>query len=1286
MALTTSQKKVLLNAYYSSFNQDIRDKILSGTQSNDRLAACLVHLKGECEVNRHTRLTMFDLFSSETVLFGFSLRNIIIPDMSRATSKLKELGENAAIKYEGYDFFDYLADVKSFYKKTTAEGELKLSKIADYFADRNLKQQPQNEFDQDTFWNDDFGEGTVTDAANDLFDFSEELLESPTKQINRLSYLNIAELVKSGDSEVQELLNNLCWMYQAKQQMDEDSSDKNVAFIDIDLFMAAASGCIGLISDLAVAFKKQPFLVEFPKESTKLRERLLDVVDERTTETVTNSVRGASKHWFAIAENKHKAKLGLDWEVDDLLRNLLTKSNDGTISFCVGDIEQLLCSCAELRARFSLPENKGLLIRFIENNLLQNSTPVLQQAKAAKQTLYKRVIGQTQAVESVSSALSSLMVSGGNQHLGVSTFLGESGSGKTHLAECFANVFTEELSLDYQFLVMNMEQYSDKRDVSKLFGSGSQYVDSALGDITLPVVKKPRTIIVFDEIEKAHKEVIQSLLTLIDKGVAEDRTTGRKVDFSLCYFVFTTNIGSDDISKFSSQNEMDVIELLTRKKSNSDRVLSPEMANRLAAGNVTIFRPLTAGSLIKLAKAEAAKVRTESNVRWPESAEEIILATLGGAATPRAIKGQLQKLKGEFISEQLDKLDSNRVSLLNNIRFSSNRIIEAVPVLVSFITKNERLQSYQSKECEICNDTSLYSVRKQLESDSDVVVIDESTLDAEVSDVVKLLNKYREKTILTLGAEGVTPLLSKPCAGALVFEHYIASGRSVNGTTQTIVMRAQHIARLLKYVQTALKRNEKVDYAFRSKVTEEGIEATINLLDRKQVVRAEDADLPFISFAGKPKGALSEVIGQENTKKRLKLIVEMLNGSSRRGSSNIPIPKGYLFAGPPGTGKTHMARSLAAESDMFFFNVNASDLLIGNAVDNVNKLFDVAVRYAPSMIFIDEIDSIAMSRKNATQGATVVVNSLLTALDGFQQKDGKVFVMAATNNPQQLDPALTRAGRFDRTIFFDAPCKKAREKCIRAWFESNHYRLDDTLLNELVTMLEGATIGRIREVFNNSVLTSMSEDIEWQPSVLIEEIRSVKLGAVSHTMVQSKQQIQNTAYHESGHLVAHKLLLPDVPVEFASVQPRGAALGMVVPGASDNEPVLSKQRVKAYLQIFLAGIAAEHMLGLTGDSQTIGGADDRRKATQLAKNAILNWGMSDNFGFAIPSELSVDESTVNNEVNNWLQDAFETVSALLSENKSLLDAISAELAEKEQLDKHDIERLFGSKPSPHIAL
>jgi len=142
---------------------------------------------------------------------------------------------------------------------------------------------------------------------------------------------------------------------------------------------------------------------------------------------------------------------------------------------------------------------------------------------------------------------------------------------------------------------------------------------------------------------------------------------------------------------------------------------------------------------------------------------------------------------------------------------------------------------------------------------------------------------------------------------------------------------------------------------------------------------------------------------------------------------------------------------------------------------------------------------------------------------------------------------------------------------------------------------------------------------------------------------------------------------------------------MVVPGQAENEPVLSKQRVKAYLQVFLAGIAAEQMRGMTGDAQTIGGTDDRRKATNLAKKAIVDWGMSEQFGLAIPSELTIDTTQVNSEINTWLSSAYKDVCELLANNKPLLDKVSQALTENEQLDKSDIKGLFAISQGFHLA-
>jgi len=1288
MTLTSSQKNSLLVSYYKTFPTGIRESIFtSGVyKHSELLAVCLAHYLGTHRP--YDENVTFKFRFNSDALFNLTISCIDVTNIDMLRTELSDLGDEASKKWENKTFDKYVSGIKKFSSDYEKTGCFYFEEFAEFLVLTNSEKQDGsiNEFDYNINETGFIGEASSGDCDENADPFADCLLgfyqsEQPTDQ---LSTINLAELIKYGDSNVHELLNNLSWMVQAKHDIDGTTQDKNPIYIDEELLLAAASGCVGVINQFAYAFELPAFTVRFPTQCNQLRAQLMEQVFERTAETGTGSLRGPSKNWFSIAEHAYKQKLSFERGSIELLKKLLVKNEDYTISFVIDSPTDFKNWVEEQNTTHRVFDDNDLLIKkFVEKNKTDPSKPYLL-AKQVKQTLYGKVIGQSLAVENVSTHLSSLLVNGSAIHLGVSTFFGASGTGKTFLAETIGEVFTDTLGLDYQVNILNMEQYSDSKDVLKLFGSGSQFVDSALGDLTLSVTKKPRAIIVFDEIEKAHPEVVQSLLTLIDKGYAVDSTSNREVDFSLCYFVFTTNIGSAQLTGDKCNIDFDPLDLLTRKKTSSDRVLSPEMANRLAAGNIAVFKPFKAKDLVTIAH-KAINGCSKRKVQWPSGkTAEIILATLGGAVSPRTIAKQLGKLEGHIIDKLIDEVPPYQLAKLNNVCFADERVINGVTPTVHVLSSQPFVYDLVNDRVSVTQNTDLTSIEEALKANFDAILIDESELIADANSLADLIKQHPDKAVFTCSFNAEQSKLQKYNAGLLSQKHYRTTREVGHDILKYILSGVMYQAQLIKHTAAAIARNTNVNFELVHKTTNNGVEVSFKSLTQKQRVRAEDAELHFLDFAGKPEGSLDDVIGLDAVKKRLKLIINAMGEEQSAHTKQIEIPKGYLFTGLPGTGKTHLARSLAAESDMFFFSVNAANLLVGDAVKNINDLFAVARRYQPSTIFLDEIDSIAKSR-NSSGSYAIAVNALLTAMDGFSKDDSKVFVLAATNNPNQLDSALTRAGRFDRTVPFNLPCKEARAARVQQWFDNKKSKLDTELKDELVAMLKGATIGRITEIFNNSILSSLADNYEWQPQLLIEEIRSAKLGYVSQSLKQSKEQIANTAYHEAGHLVAHKILLPDVPVEFASIQPRGAALGMVVPGQAENEPVLTKQRVKAYLQVFLAGIAAEKMRGMTGDAQTIGGTDDRRKATNLAKKAIVNWGMSEQFGLAIPSELTVDTTQINLEINNWLSLAYREVCELLVSNQPLLEQVSKALLDKEQLDKSDIEGLFAISQSFHPA-
>lgn len=1278
MALSIIEKTQLLKAYYESFNGVIKNEILNGKNQNEKLALCLAHYKGWQELDyQYNDTVLFTVHKNNSALFGFGLMNIYVDQINEVLNDLRYLGCYTADKFQNYTVESFVSEIKRFARPASKQATFPFEQLAMHCAPSMS------------------GAGYSPSNFDVVCPFSGEITEFPTSHLleanatkagqkfERLSTLSVAELFKSGDEQVRELLNNCCWVAHAYNAERAALNLEHTETLTEDKFVAAIAGCVGFINHMAAAFSCHSFQVNFPKACTALRKKLLESVDSRTVETILGSGRGPSRDWFEIAEKSWKGKLCFADCVRDFLLYFLARDENGQIVFCVDKDTVFQIGCWGEPVQFFEDEQKKPIEEMLDLNKLDARKSSFECVRAVKKTLKNKVIGQGDAVESVSSALATILLKGGEKHLGTSAFLGMSGTGKTHMAEAIGDSFVNALTLDYQVHVINMEQYADSRDVLKLFGSGSQYVDAALGELTLSVMKNPRAVIVFDEIEKAHGEVIQALLTLFDKGLASDRTSQRAVNFSLCHFVITTNLGSTALQSFSSASSIDVVELLTRKTSDKDRALSPEMANRLAAGNIALFRELDANTMISIAKRACRKVASASPIRWPQNPEEIVLATLGGSVSPRSIATQLSKLEGRILNEQVDALPEDKLEILNNISVSPDSFLEQSGLKVDVLSDRKQFGNFVADGISVYENTSPEVLEKLLNGGADIVLVDNVILEKTSEKSMTLLKRWSSKTVVTLGMSALPPRFAELISAGVIHSHMILAKQASENEYNALIGDIKRIAALVKYVRVSIARNLKPQFTFQYVPGNDSVEVSVKEFSYKPAVRTEDAELPFLTFAGKPEGSLNDVIGLESTKNKLKLIIESMTSTPSSRESKLPVPKGYLFTGLPGTGKTHMARSLAAESDMFFFGVNSADLLVGNAITNVKKLFEIACRYAPSVIFLDEIDSIAKSRQSTSHSAGIVVNALLTAMDGFSRCDGKVFVMAATNNPHELDSALTRAGRFDRSVHFDLPCKLARAACVSQWFKEHKLKLTQDMQAELICLLEGATIGRIREIFNDSLLSARAESTEWQPNLLTEAIRSAKLGAVSRSVKQSKEQIRVTAFHEAGHLIAHKLLLPDVPVDFVSVQPRGAALGMVVPGSSEDEPMLTRKRVKTYLQVYLAGIAAEQMIGLSGDSQTTGGSDDRRKATQLAKNAILHWGMSDDLGLVMPSELKIDESVILGQVSNWLDDAYEDVFQLLSENAILLNALSSHLLDNEQLNRKEIDALFKYKSESH---
>src|SRR5438128_1044458 len=360
-----------------------------------------------------------------------------------------------------------------------------------------------------------------------------------------------------------------------------------------------------------------------------------------------------------------------------------------------------------------------------------------------------------------------------------------------------------------------------------------------------------------------------------------------------------------------------------------------------------------------------------------------------------------------------------------------------------------------------------------------------------------------------------------------------------------------------------------------------------------------------------------DVAGVEEAKEELQEIIEFLKEPQKFQKLGGRIPKGVLMMGPPGTGKTLLARAIAGEANVPFFSISGSDfveMFVGVGASRVRDLFEQGKKNAPCIVFIDEIDAVGRHRGAGLGGGhderEQTLNQLLVEMDGFESNEG-VILVAATNRPDVLDPALLRAGRFDRRVVVGRPDVKGREGILRV-----HTRrvpvADDVNVELLARQTPGFAGADLENLVNEAALLAArknKERVEMGDFELAKD--KVMMGAERKSMIISLEERRNTAYHESGHALVAKLSPDADPVHKVTIIPRGMALGLTQQIPLDDRHTYSRDHLLGQLTVFFGGRAAEELaLG----SMTTGAGNDIERATELARKMVCEWGMSDKLG------------------------------------------------------------------------
>jgi cell division protease FtsH len=455
-----------------------------------------------------------------------------------------------------------------------------------------------------------------------------------------------------------------------------------------------------------------------------------------------------------------------------------------------------------------------------------------------------------------------------------------------------------------------------------------------------------------------------------------------------------------------------------------------------------------------------------------------------------------------------------------------------------------------------------------------------------------------------------------------------------------------------------------------------------------------------------PKVTFDDVAGADEAKAELQEIVEFLKDPKKFGRLGGRIPKGALLVGPPGTGKTLLARAVAGEAGRPFFSMSGSDfveMFVGVGASRVRDLFEQGKSHAPCIIFIDEIDAVGRHRGAGLGGGhderEQTLNQLLVEMDGFEGNDG-VILLAATNRPDVLDPALLRPGRFDRQIVVDAPDLRGREGILKVHMKKVPVH-DDVNVGVIARGTPGMCGADLANLVNEAALLAARRGREKVFMTDFEEAKDkVMLGAERRSFVMKEEERRLTAYHEAGHAVCAMTVPGNDPLHKVTIVPRGRALGLAFTLPEDDRVSITRQQVEAKLVMTYGGRAAEELV-FGRDRVTTGASSDISQATSLARRYVTQWGLSDAVGPVaiaesehevflgrdLGSRREVSEKTaelVDSEVTRVLNEALSRARGTLRENVELLHLVANHLLERETLVREEVDLLMAGKPLPPI--
>jgi len=906
-------------------------------------------------------------------------------------------------------------------------------------------------------------------------------------------------------------------------------------------------------------------------------------------------------------------------------------------------------------------------------------------------------------------------------------FAGPPGVGKTFLAETAARV------LKLPFKRYDMSEYCNKEAAIEFCGSDAVYKNSKSGNFTSYVKDYPKCVLLFDEIEKAHISIIHLFLQILDAGMIRDSKTDEEISLKDTIMIFTTNAGRSLYKDSGMENLSCVSRKVVLNALQKD--VNPEtgapffpgaICSRFASGNVVMFNHIGAAYLRSIVKkeieAQAQNWQRETGIKF-SIANEVYTALLfseGSNADARNMSSRSVTFLNEELYElfRLVETSKSKTGIENiekvQITLDLDNASDEIKALFKNKSKTRVLVLSGKETVEACKaqlpDLEIIGVQN---ADSAVEVIKNAPVDFVMLDMYYGANNSRSivlnvEDIRTPAREFMSFLneqssslpiyLLEQSDKALSEEEKVSFYKQgIRGVLQiqkqgnAFAAMVNEVAQVI-YQQSCMEKlarsNKIVSFESSQTISKSGKTAKIKLFDFKLAVAVDSEDSKnILSKVSRPNVHFDDVIGADEAKEELKYFVNYLKNPAKYMGTGVKAPKGVLLYGPPGTGKTMLAKAMACESDVTFITAEGNRFLkqfVGTGNDEVRELFATARKYAPSILFIDEIEAIAKERKggnNAGANGEDVLTTFLTEMDGFKNDPTKpVFVLAATNfdveagHDRSLDPALMR--RFDRRVYIDLPDKKGRIKFLNDKIAKNKaFDITDKKVEDIAMRATGMSLAELDSAMELALRSAIRNgSTKVTDEIFDEAFETFNGGEVKHW---DKSQLERVARHEAGHALL--CWLNGETPSYLTIVARGNHGGYMRHADDEGKEIYTRDELLGRIRTSLGGRAAEIVYYGQKDGISTGAGGDLISATKTAQYILCSCGMDDDFGLAVVNANMADgglQLEVRAAVNKILKEQMAKSIELIEKNKDKIDALVNALMEKNHLSGEEMDEIF----------